>query len=366
MAWNSVKRMLANVALAVSASGVWAADPLKPPAPQPTAPQVMHPEQGHLVGLPAHWHQCADGCAWLYGSAEALWLRRTDSRRENLTFNDVPVFVLNTDAGEFDHEIGARFLVGMFLDRNTSVEALYFGLHDWSKMASVTDPAQTLQPYWGQFGVPGGLDDSAFTDAFAHGFQYDSRLHNVELNLRQWYSPYLSTLVGFRYVYVRDKFAFFSFDDPGVPIGGPGFGLYQVNTKNHLLGLQIGADGSYPVLWDNLVLGIRGKAGLFINSAKQTSRFFNNPTGEGPITDAITDEDGNRLASLVEVGAYVTYWITPNIAVRGGYDLIYVAGLALAPENLDNSPLPLNARSNLKDNGDIIYHGPSIGVEFRW
>lgn len=364
MVWTRVKQMLAGAALALSASGVLAADPLKPSAPQSAQPQVVAHSQP-LHGLPANWHQCEGGCPWLYGSAEALWLRRTDSRRENLTFNDVPVFVLDSDQGEFDHEIGGRFLLGMYLDRNTSIEALYFGLQDWRKGASVTDPGETLQPYWGQFGVIGGLDDSAFTDAFAHGFLYDSRLHNVELNLRHWYSPYLSTLVGFRYVYIRDKFAFFSFDDPGVIIGGPGYGLYQVNTKNHLLGLQVGADGNYPVLWDNLLVGVRGKAGLFINSAKQSSRFFNNPT-EGPITDAITDEDGNRLASLIEVGAYITYWVTPNIAVRGGYDLIYVAGLALGPENLDNSPLPLNARTNLKDNGDIIYHGPSVGIEFRW
>jgi len=365
MMWKKVKAALASATVVLAGSGVWAADPLKPPAPQPAQPQLL--SQHHLQGVPDNWHQCGDhGCSWLYGSAEALWLRRTDSRRENLTFNDVPVFVLSSDAGEFDHEIGVRFLVGMMLDRDTGIEAVYFGMQDWRKAARVQDANETLQPYWGQFGVIGGLDDTSFTDAFEHGFVYESRLHNIELNLRHWYNPYLSTLVGFRYVYIRDKFGFYSLDDNTTVPFGPGFGLYQVNTKNHLLGLQVGADASYPVFWNNLLVGVRGKSGLFINSAKQSSRFFNNPTGGGPITDAITDEDGNRLAGLIEVGAYITYWVTPNIAVRGGYDLIYVAGLALAPENLDNSPLPLNARTDLKDNGDIIYHGPSVGIEFRW
>lgn len=365
MVWKKVRKVLAGATIALVGSGVWAADPLKPPAPQPAQLQLI--TQSQLQGVPDNWHQCGDnGCNWLYGSAEALWLRRTGSRTENLTFDDTPVFVFSTGAGAFDYEIGARFLVGMMLDRDTGLEFLYFGFHDWRTAARVQNVNETLQPYWGQFGVVGGLDDTSFTDAFEHGFVYGSRLHNFELNVRHWYNPYLSTLAGFRYVYIRDKFAFHSLDDNATVPFGPGFGLYQVNTKNHLLGLQVGADASYPIL-DNLLVGVRGKSGLFINSAKQSSRFYNNPIhGQGPITDAITDADDIRPAGIIEVGAYITYWVTPNIAVRGGYDLIYVAGVALAPENLDNSPLPLNARTTLKNNGDIAYHGPSVGIEFRW
>ncbi|MER3414879.1 MAG: hypothetical protein C4297_01525 [Gemmataceae bacterium] len=368
MSVNRIKALVAAVALGASGGLLWAADPLDPPMaapkPLPSAQSQAPTVQQTLVDN----HACPDhGCTRLYGSAEVLWLRRTDSRRENLTFNDTPAFLLSSDQGEFDWEIGGRFLVGMFLDNNNSLEAMYFGLQTWGKSAFVTNINETLQPYWGQFGVRGGLDDSAFTDAFAHGFQYESRLHNGEINLRHWYNSCLSTLAGIRYLNVRDKFWFGSLDDISAVPFGPCSGLYEVRTKNNLLGLQLGADAAYPLLCDTLRVGVRGKTGLFLNFAEQSSRFLNIPTeGEGRTTDERTDEDGVRLAGVIEVGAYATYWITKNIAIRGGYDLIYVAGLALAPENLDNSPLPLNARRNLKDNGDIIYHGPSVGIEVRW
>jgi len=41
--------------------------------------------------------------------------------------------------------------------------------------------------------------------------------------------------------------------------------------------------------------------------------------------------------------------------------------LALAPENFNRvAPSTGTRRPVLRDNGSILYHGPSVGVEFHW
>ena len=48
-----------------------------------------------------------------------------------------------------------------------------------------------------------------------------------------------------------------------------------------------------------------------------------------------------------------------------GYQILYVAGLALAPEQMATSNTK-GADSQLDRSGSAFYHGPSVGAKVSW
>jgi hypothetical protein len=67
----------------------------------------------------------------------------------------------------------------------------------------------------------------------------------------------------------------------------------------------------------------------------------------------------------------LTYRLNYNWTVRGGYQFLFVDGVALGPENFNpEAPAILDPASTrspfLNDNGNVFYHGWTIGAEFMW
>ena len=73
---------------------------------------------------------------------------------------------------------------------------------------------------------------------------------------------------------------------------------------------------------------------------------------------------------VAEFGVYGTYDITCNLSVRGGYQLMYLDGVALAADQVPNTgdldAAPGTVAVNAHGGNSLFYHGLNAGLEYRF
>jgi hypothetical protein len=144
------------------------------------------------------------------------------------------------------------------------------------------------------------------------------------------------------------------------PINGPFSGVYNVKTTNTLVGTQIGGDlFMHYNVW---TLGIRSKAGVYYNGAKQISDVQINDPIFGNSAGHARGEVG-RVAFLGDLGFVGTGRMTERSYFRFSYDFLWAAGLANAPEQLQYTT---NLAPSVRSNGKRLFQGCSIGFDFCW
>ena len=279
--------------------------------------------------------------------------------------------VLSTDDLEFSARNGMRFSAAMQLKGGRNLEFSYFGLLDWSDRAEANEvdpPGDNLFSIISQYGTfpAGGF---AQTDqSTLHSIEYSSSLDSLELGLRsRWTGPNCvlqgSWMAGVRYLYLLEDFLYHT-------EGTGGFMDYDVATRNSLTGGQIGGD-----LWVCIVpgfkFGVEVKGGVYGNLATQNTNI-----SADSLTTAIVEEiTTTKAAFALEVGVMFIYKINQNFTLRGGYQSMLIDGVALAPENFNATPPnvffpPGSGGSNrvpgINANGDVLYHGFTVGMEWMW
>jgi hypothetical protein len=176
-----------------------------------------------------------------------------------------------------------------------------------------------------------------------------------------------SCLMGIRYVRLEEDFRYITqvnahFDPLTLLPRGPASMNYLVTTSNDLLGFQLGAEMGVCVL-PGIALGAEFKAGVYGNDAEQDTTIA--ATNLAP---DIHEADSNRDVALVsEAGAMVVYQVKPWLSLRGGYQLLFLDGVALGPENFNTAaPFPPPREVLINDNGNVFYHGYTAGLEWTW
>ena len=114
--------------------------------------------------------------------------------------------------------------------------------------------------------------------------------------------------------------------------------------------------------YKGLALETTAKAGVLENATQQSQ----NASDTGlPFTLRDTLSKGANVSFVGEIGLNAIYKISEHWALRGGYTLIWVDGLALAPNQLDYT---FNATSGtpLNHGGNLLLQAVSTGVEFHW
>jgi hypothetical protein len=190
---------------------------------------------------------------------------------------------------------------------------------------------------------------STFTSAYA------SRLRNVEVNGRYERTDWLDYIVGFRYLDLGESLDITQSAIGGLPPGSTA--SYAIASHNHLAGFQIGLDAHF---WDCRRFSLDGtlKAGIFGNDA--TNSALATVPGAGLASAA----SKSGVAGLTELDFTGTYHINDCWAVRGGYQLLWVEGAALATNQLAVSN-PLTGTAAVDTNATAFYHGAFVGLEFR-
>jgi hypothetical protein len=218
------------------------------------------------------------------------------------------------------------------------VEVSYFGIEGWSGTQQVVNGNNWLTNPIVNIGVP-----TTVTGTFS------SSLQNGEINGRRVYNDWITWLVGFRILQVDEQLS----GDFG------GAASHSVETRNRLYGGQVGVDVD---LFDGPAWQINAvaKAGIYGNTATQVTR----TVGVGGALPFITFSD-NQTCFVGEFGVNAGYHLTDRLTLIAGYNLLWVNGLALAPEQLANTNISTGVGA-LATNGNLLYHGVNLGLEYGW
>lgn len=324
---------------------------------------------------------------WFDVAADFMFLTREDvSRTVNFTSDGPaglgdPFIVLSTDSIDFDHEPGFRFQAAIQWGASSNIEFGYFGLFNFARAAQVTSETDDLYSVFSDFGTNpppesgppirrGGFTDT--DSAEFHSIEYSSNFDTFELGFRRrWMAPNCriqgSWLAGARYFWLKEDFIHrtrVNYPDPNDPSTNiTGFLDYEVGTRNSLTGFQVGGD-----LWVTLVPGIQLgselKAGIYGNRAKQRTT-INAQTLALPIEERA---ERDSAAFLAEANLSATWRVNQHLTARGGYTLVYIDGVALAPENFNGEPPFVSGARTvfINDNGDLFLHGFTAGLEWMW
>lgn len=323
---------------------------------------------------------------WFDVQVEYMHLTRRDTALNTINFTSdgpgglgAPLIVLSSDDLSFSDAPGFRAAVAYQLGASSSLEFNYFGTHHWSASAAVRSEENELYSVFSDFGnnpppqsvpivVRGGFTDT--DSAHFHGIDYTSAINSYELDFRRrWIFPNSriqgSWLAGVRHVNLEEKLRHLTMVDYEIDGQDPVTGSmnYLTTTDNNLTGFQIGGD-----IWATIIpgfqIGTEGKAGIYGNRMKQTTLI-----NAESFMDTITERATKSRASFVGEAAVMGTWrLTQQLTLRGGYQMVYVDGVALAPDNFNTEPPFLQgARSaSVVDNGFVFYHGFTGGVEWMW
>ena len=336
---------------------------------------------------------CGDYCSpcpCAYGYVEFLFLERVNCGagqplivRGEGDFPNLPSeeVVLTSSDLNFHYNPAMRVVVGHRLHNGWAIEGGYFGFCD-ADASAYFDNGGSEDEY---FTVPGGEFLNVFGDGDRIWVNYSSQLHSGELNLvccNGCCSSYggkgkgdgkggscgyccrtFEWFVGFRYLNVSERFRIYGDRDLDQTGGGPGLetGFYDVRTQNNMFGPQIGARvRRWNQRWG---WEATGKVGIFGNDAQQRQELYDFP--DFPIIDIQSGASGGQVAYLGELNFTGIYRLNDVWNLRAGYNLIWIGGVALAPEQVDFA-WDLPAGDRIDRTGGIFLHGVSCGIEARW
>lgn len=335
---------------------------------------------GDVLGLVAPYPD--GGCAavrWFDFSVDYLNLKRDNTGRSDQVFatfgqNGTPALTAN-DLDFGSYKSGFRFSGAFQVGPANSLEFTYFGQFNYDSTATARSANDQLFSVFSGFGLGPFFGFAEFDNADFQQLDYTSQFDSFEVNWRnRWMAPNCryqgSWTLGVRHFILDEKLRYASSSSAnGVD---PGFGLIpargrvDTDTTNNLTGIQLGTD-----MWICVLPGLRAggeiQAGVYGNHMN-----INTTIGSNQNTPDLTERlEANDVSFIGQINLLATYRINYQWTVRGGYQFLYVDGVALAPENFNPVPLgfnnPFDPRVALvNDNGNVFYHGWNVGLEFMW
>ncbi|HUT12756.1 MAG TPA: hypothetical protein VMY42_19830 [Thermoguttaceae bacterium] len=238
----------------------------------------------------------------------------------------------------FDYELGVRVRVIRNAGCGPCWEIGYLGIPSWSEEATVVGDLCLHGP-----GFDLGVNPSIFV------VRCNSSLHSAEINWvrtdfsgRKWFA-------GFRYVRFND----------GLTVSelvAPFENALQVRSGNDLFGLLLGADFCIYNHAGPLRIEASTKLGIYGNSARQDIR--SSVLGP-PITSSASE-----AAFSGELEITLSYQLANHIEIRGGYQLLGLGGVALAPDQIPGSDLS-TGWATVQFNR-LLVEGGFVGVRLSW
>ncbi|MGA2253079.1 MAG: BBP7 family outer membrane beta-barrel protein [Thermoguttaceae bacterium] len=333
-------------------------------------------------------HSCLNCCPCprVYGDVEALFLQQVPR------FQNRPIVVdaftgatfQSTSDLNFGTDPGLQATFGVRLCDCRAVEFTYFSLFRDSSASAVaqpTDPSNYLifpNNFVGNVFGNGmsrvQTDYSSYVNSFELNFAcccgcctesecgyavatcdgshaakapcYDARCRSVE-----WFA-------GVRYLDIGNDL---NIAAQRAEFGGVENGTYTIHAGNRLFGGQIG--GRLRGTVNRFGLEMTGKAGIFGNAAEQTQTVIDYPNF--PLRPT-TSAQGDNVAFVGEINVSGIYRLTDAWSVKAGYNVIWIEGLALAPDQFDFNFAASPSGNQLTNTGGMFLHGANVGLEARW
>lgn len=312
-----------------------------------------------------------------------------------------PVFVgwdftdTRTDLGtpnfDFDFAGGGNILFGRRLGDWYGMEVSYMWVNTWNEEAAIRDNTDfqeelldaTGAPLLNLYGhpQPGAIFTGSLFSPFSNfgnpaivgldynnavTLRYSSQFYDIEWNLRRTLpmppeAMQVSLLVGGRYTSIRERFQYHT--SSYYPVD-PTTNDVAVSTSNGMLGAQIGALFEFhiePCWWGDVEI----KGAIFDNIASQNTTYVND--SDGVQTTFTGGRSQHRTSFALDLDLALGWQINSWLTGRAGYQAIWINNVALASENFqsDIGILTLGPPV-LNTDGNVVYHGPHIGLTGAW
>ncbi len=339
------------------ASSTLAADE-SPSDAQTTTESNIYAEPGSYA---TNSYYCAPS-RW-YVQADALFLSRDNkSGNQAVVVDDGDNALISTGDLNFNYDPGVRLTFGLHRGPCACCDAwefTYLGVFESDASSQVTGTNNIHAA--GDI----GNNVNGLTLSELIRVDYSSELNSFEANCFKCWREYslgcrtrrLDYLVGFRYLSLDEDFRIYGHNV------GVADATYNIDTDNHLYGFQVGARlRTERPRWAWEVLG---KAGVYGNDSSQSQTIVDEIPAN-PVTFRDSGAGGSTTAFVGELGITGIYPLNDVWGLRGGYTLMWIDGVALAPDQLDFSfPGPANANA-LNNDGSLFLHGFTLGVEANW
>ena len=284
----------------------------------------------------------ADGCCrcpgWQF-TVDGLALQREHMDAVPLVVDTgTGATLVNADDLSFGYREGLRLAAARDIGYRSDVEFEFFFVDQLSASTTVTAPGAELTVYGAPFG----------TAPIALGYGTD--LYSFEANWRRaWGAGCIKTLIGFRMMELGENLTVTDALSPPQ--------LFQGDIDNHLYGFQLGIEAAIlrRGRWE-----IEGglKCGIYDNSADFDAAF----PQAGPAAVFKSAADHTTFAGELWLG--VNYHLTDCLALRLGYQAMWIEGVAILPEQLDDIVVPILGELDM--GGSPLYHGAILGVQLDW
>jgi hypothetical protein len=284
---------------------------------------------------------CDCGPTWIISAGAVILHRsRPDPSRIVSTTNATNILSSGDDfdlgwAGGPEVSVACRTASGKLW------EVRYFGVPQWEATA--------------EYGAIGPFQLGAFNASNPDNLigRYTSSVHSTEIN---WHCPLtarFSPLVGFRWVELSETLNCLA-TYPATTAD------WTWNENNHLYGGQLGGTFDLGRIFGPVTMTSAFKAGVYGNAADND---FTLVVSNGPTFDAgAADSD---VAFVGEINLRADLPITQRVSLYGGYQLLWIDGVALASDEAAVATVTLND-DTISVNRDVFYHGATTGVEVSW
>jgi hypothetical protein len=261
-------------------------------------------------------------------------------------------------------------------DSGYGVEFSYFNIFDQSATKTVgpDSPAD-----WLVMKAPGIFWQTQDFPYQAMAWSSATNLYSAEVNERLDLSRRVTMLAGFRWLQLNDKLEgtltpadltepkwkklcptcdlFHVFADG--PAGNyPPF--WTTSATNNLYGIQIGVDGKILELGRFSLDGLV-KIGLFGNNSTQT-------TGVS-LAKVVYPSTAttNHVAFVSEASLQLKYQLIKGLALKAGYQALWLDGVALAPGQIQETYTTENVRAlGVNCGSSVLFQGMTLGLEYSF
>ena len=279
----------------------------------------------------------------------------------SVPFGQVPaapgVEVFNSSQFQQGFSAGPKVDLIYHGDAGYSAELSYFNIFNQSNTKSVgpDNPADWLV-MWGP--APFWQTQDFTNQAMAWGAT--TNFFSAEANGRLALNNRVTVLAGFRWLQLNDNLLGWLSPTAGLPP------FWNTSTANNLYGAQIGVEGKI-LEYERFSLGGLVKIGLFDNDAMQST---------GVSLEKVvypSKASANHAAFVSEAGLRLKYQVTGGLALKAGYELLWLDGVALAPGQIQETiatehllPPSTVQALGVNSGSNVLFQGFTAGFEYSF
>lgn len=310
-----------------------------------------------------------------YAVFDALFLQRNNAAIDRpIVVDSTAPSVPAISSGDLQSTIGtgARLLYGTYGEDDIGWEVGYLGVYGMTAARAATTAGGSLEApnktFATQTGLNGGFSARATDNASINSLELNMVFHEYDGGYnrrsgRPWQrcegydGGHIDWIGGFRWANLQDA-AVLAIP----PNASPQPSTYSVNATSNLFAAQVGTRGR--MAFEQWAVEGWMKIGIAGTALSQSQAIFDANLPPIPYRQP-TSSDTAGMGMIADMNLSAIYRLNDVWGLRVGYNLMWLTGVALAPDQFDFTPTQAGG-TNIVGSGSMFLSGANLGVEARW